>query len=81
MIAFFFINSISTCFRLETTSGGGTELPEKHAMSRLAPDALQHLDSEDLTYFSHWTLCLDLEEEEGRQPELRQIWTKSSRER
>ena len=57
------------------------QLPESHAMSRLVPEALQHLSHSDLEYFSHWTVCLDLEAEEGRRTHLKHIWTSSSKER
>ncbi len=53
-------------------------VPESHAMSRLVPEAVSHLTESDLTYFSHWTLCLDLEEEHARRTHLKHIWTTSS---
>ncbi|BFZ18502.1 hypothetical protein BsWGS_21541 [Bradybaena similaris] len=55
--------------------------PEKHAMSTLVPDALQHLTDVDLGYFTHWMLCVDIEEQESRKKQLSQIWRASSLER
>ncbi|XP_012939097.1 DNA replication ATP-dependent helicase/nuclease DNA2 isoform X2 [Aplysia californica] len=69
--------SCSMYQRLDTDQN----IRENHAMGRLVPESLQHLGQEDLSYFSHWTLCLDLEDEESSRARLKQIWTMSSRER
>ncbi|CAG5133176.1 unnamed protein product [Candidula unifasciata] len=54
---------------------------ERHAMSVLVPEALQHLTEMELSYFTHWMLCLDLEQQESQKKHLSQIWRASSLER
>lgn len=54
---------------------------EKHPMATLVPETLQHLSEADLNYFTHWTLCLDLEGQEPQKAAPSQIWCTSSLQR
>ncbi|GFO46497.1 hypothetical protein PoB_007300200 [Plakobranchus ocellatus] len=57
------------------------ELPPNHAMSKLVPEAMGHLDGEDLAYFLHWILCLDVEGKESGRRQLSSIWCTSGQQR
>lgn len=65
------------CFR----SAEELQLAENHAMRKLLPDTLAHLSSTHLQYFTHWFLCMELEQAVSSQKGISGIWCLSSAER
>ena len=58
-------------------------LSERHAMTSLVPETLQHLLPEHLQYFSQWCEMLHLEMTSSRQRAsgVKELWCKTAFER